>query len=535
VRVRGAANATTPAAQNVRVFFRMWSTQSADTDFQAGSTYRSQQGAGHPRWPLAATDSHTFPFFATGNSPNLADPANAEYGTNGINNRAITIASGDLAYAYFGCFLNVYDAANVVNGSPVQTLMAGTHHCLVSEIAYDDAPIINANGLTASPENSDKLAQRNLQVTHSDNPGPADTHRVPQTFDLRPSQPFALTPGLLLDQPDELMIDWGATPPGSVAHIYWPQVNAIQVLDLASRMYGTHQLSASDTNTIDVTVAKGVTYVPIPPGVGERFAGLLTVDLPTTIVTGEEFRIVIRRVATRRMEQREPVVLRSALSRDASPTVTDSATLRDASPGVTDSSTLTEVSAALKKARPRIPRVVGRRGKDGDGVKVAMLNWRYVVGTFEVRIPVANPETMLWSEENTFAIMKWRLQQMDPKNRWRPVLERYVGYLAARVDGLGGDSTKIEPSPDGVRTRPELPRPGDLEEHAGKVCEVLFDCFGDFEGFVLEGCCTDRHVFRSRERATGELAIRACKERLVLVVWTDDREGRRICRLALRC
>ena len=54
----------------------------------------------------------------------------------------------------------------------MQTLLAGTHHCLVAEIAYDDAPIVNANGVTMSPENSDKLAQRNLQVTHSDNPGP---------------------------------------------------------------------------------------------------------------------------------------------------------------------------------------------------------------------------------------------------------------------------------------------------------------------------------------------------------------------------
>jgi hypothetical protein len=46
----------------------------------------------------------------------------------------------------------VYDAANVVNGSQVQALLAGTHHCLVAEIAYDDAPIINANGVVATPE-----------------------------------------------------------------------------------------------------------------------------------------------------------------------------------------------------------------------------------------------------------------------------------------------------------------------------------------------------------------------------------------------
>ena len=499
VRLRGTAGPA-GAAQNVKAFFRMWSTQSADTDFQPGSTYRSQLVGGRPRSPLPATDSHTFPFFATSNNPDFSNPANPEYGTNGVNNRLIQIATGDRAFAYFGCFLNVYDPANIVNGSPVQTLMTGTHHCLVAELAYDDAPIINANGVTMSPENSDKLAQRNLQVTHSDNPGPADTHRIPQTFDLRPSAPITLSPGLLLDQPDELMIDWGATPVGSVAHIYWPQVNAVKVLELASKLYGTHVLSASDANTIDCTVRKGVTYVPIPPGIGENFAGLLTIDLPTTITTGQEFDIVVRRVATRRVET---VILKLA-----------------------GRGTATQLASRTTVA-------VARSANRTKHEQTAMRNWRYVVGTFQVKIPVATSELILFPEENTLAIMKWRLEQMKPSNRWHPVLERYVGYLAARVDGLGGDSRGVLPSPNGVPVK-EI-GPAIEHEHRGKVGELLFDCFGDFEGFVLEGCCAERHVFRSRERAVGELALRACKERLTVVVWTNRKDDRVICRLAVRC
>ena len=88
-----------------------------------------------------------------------------------MNNRTVQVGTaGGTVWAYFGCFLNVYDPGDVVNGSAVQALLAGTHHCLVAEIAYDDAPIVNANGIAASPENSDKLAQRNLQLTLSDNP-----------------------------------------------------------------------------------------------------------------------------------------------------------------------------------------------------------------------------------------------------------------------------------------------------------------------------------------------------------------------------
>jgi hypothetical protein len=504
VRLRGNPGPA-GAARNVKVFFRMWSTQSADTDFLPGSTYRSNTVGGRPESPLPAPDAHTFPFFASGNSPDFTNPANPEYGTNGVNNRTIQIASGDQAFAYFGCFLNVYDASNTVNGTPVQTLMAGTHHCIVAEIAYDDAPILNGNGITMSPENSDKLAQRNLQVTHSDNPGAADTHRVPQTFDLRPSPRLMATPGQLLDYPDELMIDWGQTPVGSTAHIYWPQVDVTQVLTLARRLYGSHFLSASDAHTIDCPVTRGVTYVPIPPAAGENFAGLFTVDLPTTVTTGQEFDIIVRRVASRRVQVDTPYV----------PTV-----LRVAAAG--------ERTATRGPERATtVDAVVEGRTHGSE-----MRNWRYVVGTFQVKIPVANSAIMLGPEENTLAIMKWRLQQMAPTNRWHPVLERYISYIAGRVDGLGGDSAGIPASPNGFpgKDRGEAPE----REYTGKVCEVLFDCFGDFCGFVLNDCGRT-HTFRTCERGIAEVVLRACKERLLLSVWVEAGDQRHIVRLAIRC
>ena len=113
---------------------------------------------------------------------NLGD--NSDYGTGGANTRDVSVPSGDHSvWAYFGCFLNLYDQGNVIDGKPVQAWLNGTHHCLVAQIAYDGAPVIDG----ASPEGSDKLAQRNLQVTRSDNPGPAAAHRIPQTFDIRPS------------------------------------------------------------------------------------------------------------------------------------------------------------------------------------------------------------------------------------------------------------------------------------------------------------------------------------------------------------
>ncbi len=365
-----------------------------------------------------------------------------------------------------------------MNGQTVQAILAGTHHCVVAQIAFDEAPIVNANGVTMSPENSDKLAQRNLQVTHSDNPGIAATHRVPQAFDIRPSQALATTPGLLLEYPDELMIEWGATPPGSVASIYWPQVNTKDVIALATKLYGAHQLTAPDATTVQCKAIKGVTYVPIPPGSGQNFASLFTIDLPQTVVVGQEFNVVVRRITTKRAQD---IILRE---------------------------------------QPRQPAA--------SNIKFQR-NWRYVTGTFQVKIPVSTKEVMLLPEENTLAIMKWRLQAMAPSNRWYPVLQRYIAYVAGRVDGLGGDSTSIQPSPTGV------PIGGADGKHprdrSGKVCEVLFDCFGDFEGFVL-CACADTYIYRSRERGIGEIVLRACRDRLAVTV---VEVGGKIMRIAVRC
>ncbi len=487
VRLKGSAG---PAgeAKNVKVFFRVWSTQTADTDFQPNSTYLSHLVGGKPAWPLPAPDNHTLPFFATGNTPNLSDPNNPEYGASGINNKTIQINTGDTAWAYYGCFLNFFDPSNVVNGQPVQAILAGTHHCLVAQIAYDDAPIINANGVTASPENSDKLAQRNMQVTLSDNPGPAETHVIPQTFDIRPSQTLAAAPGLLLNYPDELMIDWGNTPAGSVGHIYWPQVSASKVLDLANRLYSTHLLSASDAHTIDITVSHGVSYVPIPPGIKENLASLLTVDLPLTVKTGQEINIIVRRVSTRRMvvDVPPPPPPPIKLAMDENTTAVGNANTQSFE-----------------------SRVIGR----------VMRNWRYVVGTFQVKIPVTTKEVMLYPEENTLAILKWRYLQMAATNRWYPVLARYIAIVSARIAGLGGNPDAIPPSPTGAPL-PHEHRPGEKEmvlEFCGKVSQVIYDCFGDLVGFTLKDCEKQR-FFKVHERAVGELALRALKERFELCV-----------------
>ena len=50
----------------------------------------------------------------------------------------------------------------------------------------------------------------------------------------------------VLSYPDEIMIDWGKTPLGSVASIYWPEVSAASVLQLAAQLYPAQTLSAAE-------------------------------------------------------------------------------------------------------------------------------------------------------------------------------------------------------------------------------------------------------------------------------------------------
>jgi hypothetical protein len=140
---------------------------------------------------------------------------------------------------------------------------------------------------------------------------------------------------------------------------------------------------------------------------------------------------------------------------------------------------------------------------------------------------------MLVPEENTLAILRWRLQQLAPANRWYKVLDRYASLVAARVDGLGGNSTSILPSPVGVPVGQLVPvHEPRRHEYRGKVCEVCYDCFGEFEGFRLEVCGRAEAVeFRSRTPGIEAVAVCACAKGLTLDVTV---QGDHITRLVLR-
>jgi hypothetical protein len=222
--------------------------------------------------------------------------------------------------------------------------------------------------------------------------------------------------------------------------------------------------------------AEGITYVPVPAGAPIDHAGLLTVDLPPGVKRGQRFTVVVRQ--------------------------------------------LTHVGRVPKGSEPA--------GMDGALEQLASegnrrLVWEHVIGAFQVTIPISTRVLLLDDERRLLSVLRWILGQVPPRDRWYLPFTRYVSEIGERVGGFGGDPSSVEPDPNGLPSGPKPdgePVGRGLHGFAGKVSAILYDQFGDFEGFTLE--TTDaEHTFRSREHSIEDLALRAWRERTLIVVYVE--------------
>ena len=490
-------------AANVRVFFRLFRTQVTYVpfDYPPGGRYRraTSNPAGQPI-PLAGIESGeyvTFPFFA---NPRVdSTTVGMDKQTDPNNVQSITAhLDGTEVDAYFGCWLDTNQPFKLdgvthnnvlplsvpstqVDGpfgsatNPVsiqQGILRNSHQCLIAEIAFD--PVAIPPGV--DPSNWDKLAQRN--IIWSD----IGSAEAVSTFEFRPTQ-IGLPAGQM---PDELMIDWGKTPPDEAAAVYIPSQDVDDILAIAKRMYTTHALKRLDNHTLTCPTG-GITYIPIPPGAAINYPGLLSLDLPGHLSHGSVFTAVVRQV--------------------------------------------TNAFGWVGADKPPAKQVASRRraAAAAQGVR-QHIEWRRVVGAFQLSIPVKHRKELLLPEERQLSVMKWIGEAIPHDSRWFPVFQRYLQKLGGRVKSFGGDPGTIFPSPtgDGGRGHPKHPHPGGHEherQHAftGKIAGLLFDRFGDFEGFLLD-TEDGEHRFFSREKEVKELSERAWRERLRLTVWAEADE-----------
>ena len=500
-------------ATNVRVFFRLFQAQttSGTFDFPPGGGYRRAASNPHGQ-PISlagiqGSEYVTIPCFAEGRVDSTAIGMDQQ--TDDPNVRTITAhGNGSEVDTFFGCWLDINqpfkpDGVTPNNRIPTevpplrdgpfnagdpnpnfrpvpvqQAILRNLHECLIAEIAFDPVPI----PVGKDPSNWDKLAQRNLAWSD------VGSAQAVSTFEIRPT---AL--GLRGDQiPDELMIDWGNTPRGSLASIYLPAVSADTVLAMAARMYTSHRLVRADDHTLQCKTG-GITYVPIPPGANINYAGLFSIEMPSTLRRGQVFNIVVRQVT-------------NAFSGRIPP--------------------------------PPPAAAAGRKLKVAAAVVTKNIQWRRVLGAFQLTIPVKTKERLLVTEERDLSVLRWIGEAIPHHNRWYPVFTRYLDKIAGRVKVFGGDPTQILPSPTGEGRRPKHPHHREPEQEerkafTGKIAGLIFDKFGDFEGFVLDTEDGERKYF-SRERDVAELAERVWRERLRITVWAERDEPHRPSSIVVR-
>ncbi|MGZ4877960.1 MAG: sialidase family protein [Candidatus Angelobacter sp.] len=480
-------------AHDVRVFFRMFQAQSTNTAFDPSTTYRSALDPHGEKIPLAGIKNGeyvTIPFFASPRINTTAQNMNRQ--TDDPNVRNIPAGAGGAEVdAYYGCWLDINQPfKNVIpiNVDPLfpdgpfgflglstplpiqQAIMRNPHQCLVAEISFDPVTI----PFGKDPGNWDKLAQRNLAWSD------LGSGRALDTFEVR-ATPVPPSPG---ERADELMIDWGNVPKGTVASIYMPEVSADQVLDMASRMYTTRRLLRADEHTLRCK-AEGITYIPVPYGANINYTGLLSLDPPQHLRPGENFKVVVRQVT-------------NAIS------------------------TLKPPPRALEGGEG------GKGGKKSAHSKATAVKrpsrWRKVFGAFQLNMPVhGNKKALLANEERTLSVMKWIGEAIPAENRWYAVFTRYLRELGGRVQTFGGDPGQILPSPTGDGRKPPANGEGRGKPFTGKISGLIFDHFGDFDGFMLETSHGERK-FHSRETEIEELAERAWRERLRITVYAEGDE-----------
>ena len=470
---------------NVRVFFRLFPCSTTSTIYDPGTTYRrgGQGDAVVPKLGFVGGETTTIPCFASPRIDSSVQSMDAQTDPPNVQTM-VHDGSGAEIVAYYGCWVDInqpsqpqfpisppapIDGPYSSGRQTIQDLIRNAHQCLVAEISVDGVTLVNSGD---TPGSSDKLAQRNLSIVASDNPGAAASHRIPNTFEIKPSR-LERKQGSDLD---ELLLDWGNTPIGSEATLYLPGTDAHGIVDLANRRYAKHRLTAVDDHTLHVPVG-GVAYVPIPPGVGTNYAGLLTVDLPSSVRKGDVYRVLVRQIGDASGPRVEP------------------------------------------------PPPIGSPDDAGEGELTEqrqLISWRKVQGSFQVTIPVRTKEVILEPEERLLAVLKWIARSIPASNRWSPVFDRYLGVVADRVRALGGDPDMIQPSPSGgPEKHPEEPEK--RLSFVGKVDEVVYDRFGDFAGFALDTEDGERH-FRSREHDLEQLIRRVWEERILIRVTVEEHE-----------
>lgn len=581
-------NGTVSVANDARIFFRIFTSQTTaaltftrNADGVPTGGYRQTAGAAPISLPSpngAGDEWLSLPMFSAPRNSvveNQTDPDNVD---------TIGPASGSEISKFYGALIDNNLDDDYLPSDPDSTganvsipeLLVGEHQCLVAQIEFPGTPIPDGS----KPSTSDKLSQRNIALSEVANPGRTASRVAMHTFEIE-ATPQSVSSAL---PPDELVLEWPTgTPDGTRVEIYIPTWNAQRVVDLADRFYARHEIEVVDDHTISLP-GGGTRYLPVPTS-SRRQTGVLSAAFPLGIKKGQRFEMSVRQITNRSRRVDIPQVVTRQVSLNQAREILNRIKREigdndNVPQGVFDLGNGLTLITDLRVLDEFGDYAVVLQSPDPEAVAAARARagrWRELVGAFQFGVPVSTRTDMLNYHLRLLSLMFWRLEKLDRRSRWNATLTRYVDMLVDKVRALGGIPEAIPATPDGIfelepaggtppagdggadgddggQPSPQpadednestdffepdedwLGTPGPATSHlwSGKVSSLLFDHFGDFEGFTLEDNRGRHRRFFSRESAILELARNAWAERDTVTVISVSRTDRTVVRFVLR-
>jgi hypothetical protein len=269
---------------------------------------------------------------------------------------------------------------------------------------------------------------------------------------------------------DELMIRWNNLPRSSRVTLFMPALDASEIVEASAQRRGGPALRQLDAHTVELLFGD-VSYVPIPRIAARTIPGLLRIELPEGIKKGQLFWIQMHQF-------------------------TDFGRPRNAP--------------------------------------------RELIASFQLDIPVRTSAEVLPRLIQRYSVMKHVAGTIPENDRWYPVYRAYVDETGERLRGLGQDPGAVAPSHDGTGS-PWHPGPHEPpcapdagRGVTGRVCRILYDCAGEFEGFALDLCPGERR-FHSREPGVHRLVREACERRWRITVIAQEHDPCALLRIETLC
>jgi len=184
VRLQSAAGLT-----DLRVTFRFLRWGVASVEFNDTLTYRSAASGIGLLGRTTSNELASIPFFSETRVPTTDDMATQ---TDALNLFSFGPTGGAEALSYFGAYLDInqttlrfpqtYTGDGPFGGAlySIRDLLEDHHQCMVVELVHAGDPTVPG----ATPGTSDNLAQRNLLIVQTANPGSEVTRTVQHAFNI---------------------------------------------------------------------------------------------------------------------------------------------------------------------------------------------------------------------------------------------------------------------------------------------------------------------------------------------------------------